>query len=69
MDDKELRFHIAKIIEAKKEFEAIQLLVNFAKKNQEETSKDLSITRAAIKAIKKINKGKNKDIDSLCDDV
>lgn len=38
MDDKELRFHVAKIIGGEKEFEAIQLLVNFAKKNQKETS-------------------------------
>lgn len=68
MDDRELRFYIAKIVGAGKEFEAIQLLVNFAKKNQEETSEDLSIARATIKAIKKINKGRNKDIDSLCDD-
>lgn len=69
MDDKELRFHVAKIVGAGKEFEAIQLLVNFVKKNQEETIEDLNIARATIKAIKKINKGKNKDIDSLCDDV
>lgn len=69
MDDKELRFHVAKIVGAGKEFEAIQLLVIFAKKNQEEISKDLNIARATIKAIKKINRGKNKDIASLCDDV
>lgn len=69
MDDREFRFYIAKIVGAGKEFEAIQLLVNFAKKNQKETSEDLNITRATIKAIKKINKGKNKNIDSLCDDV
>lgn len=69
MDDREFKFYLAKIISAEREFEAIYFLLNFVKKTQKEVYEDLANSQAALKAIKKINRGKNKDIDSLCDDV
>lgn len=69
MDDKEFRFHVAKIISASREFEAIQILLDFVNKTQKELYEDFASSQAALRAIKKINRGKNKDIDALCDDA
>lgn len=69
MDDREFNRYLAKIALSHRENEAIQFLAKIMQNRIEHQEKQLDEKTAIIQAIKKINKGKNKDIDSLCDDV
>lgn len=69
MDDREFNSYLVKIALSHREGEAIQFLAKIMQNRIEHQEKQLDEKIAIIQAIKKINKGKNKDIDSLCDNI
>lgn len=58
---------IFKIIENGDEFEAIKFLVREIEKDMILTQKSSAHNKACLRAIKKINAGKNDAINSLCE--
>lgn len=50
------------------EFDIMTYLIQWYKKELDETKHNHKESKARIKAIRKINKGKNEAIDALCDD-
>lgn len=68
MDDKIFYKNLLSIMLAHREMEAIEYLLSVMRNRINEQQKQLDESKAIIQTIKKINKGKNKDIDTLCNE-
>ena len=58
---------IKTIIELNEEIRAVKILMGFIEGDTKHLEKDNAEMSACLKAIKKINKGKNDAIDALCE--
>ena len=58
---------ILTIIDNEDEIESVQYLLRKIENDMHVLQKSVNSNRACLKAIKKINEGKNIDIDSLCE--
>lgn len=58
---------IMTIVRYGKEFQAIEELLRFVEIKNEKIEKDNATMSSCLRAIGKINKGKNEAIDALCD--
>ena len=58
---------LQEIISSGKQYEAIQLLLNSLNREKEIATSENDELKANLRIIKKINKGKSKEIDGLCE--
>lgn len=68
MENYDLLRYVEYICKEDDEFNAIRLLVESANRKAAENKEELTHKSACIRAIKKINSGKNEAIDALCED-
>lgn len=68
MEDYDFYRYVECICAAGDEFAAIQLLSNSAQRKFERTMNKVAEMSACLRAIEKINDGKNEAIEALCED-
>lgn len=58
---------IKTIIELNEEIKAVKILMGYIERNTDKIESENAEMSSCLSAIKKINKGKNKAIDALCE--